>query len=217
MRDSLTMDMQQSRKLRTLWSTVAGLVLGAILMTGCAAPYEFNGVEIENQTPAFDIVGVDGENQPFQLSEHRGEYVLVNFGYTFCPDVCPFTLADMSAAYEQLEAENADLSEELAMVFVSVDPERDTPDVLDAYTNAFHKDIYGIYIEDPQALETTKTAYGIFAEKNEPADPENPDNYFVDHSAGIYVIDPDGNFRLFFPYETEVEQMVADLEHLLKG
>lgn len=199
-----------------LVSALVTMMIVTVIVSGCAEPYEFNGVVIENETPAYDIVGIDGDGEPFQLSEHRGEFVLVNFGYTFCPDVCPFTLADMAAAYRQLEEAHPDLREELSLVFVTVDPDRDTPEQLSAYTDAFLEEMYGVYIGDEEALETTKSAYGVFSEIAPPEDPEQPDSYFVNHSAGIYVVDPEGNFRLYFPYEIEVEQMVSDMDHLLQ-
>lgn len=199
-----------------LVSALVTMAILTVLVSSCVERYEFNGVVIENETPAHDITGIDGDGEPFQLSDHRGEFVMVNFGYTFCPDVCPFTLADLSTAYRQLEEENPDLSEELSIVFVTVDPARDTPEQLKAYTDAFLEEMYGVYIGDEKALETTKSAYGVFSETVPPEDPEKPDSYFVNHSAGVFVVDPDGNFRLYFPYETEVEQMVADMEYLLR-
>jgi len=176
--------------------------------------YEFNGVRIEPPVVAFDIAGVDGEEAPFRLSNHQGEYTLVNFGYTFCPDICPFTLSHLSRFYRELEKGESELAEQVNVIFVSVDPERDTPKVLDNYTNAFHEDFYGIYIEDSAALEATKAGFHVSSEKRQGS--PNAKHYFVDHTGGTYVINREGKIRLFFAHDTEPEQILADITYLLR-
>jgi protein SCO1 len=182
--------------------------------SGAALDHPFTGTQIVPPAAAFDITGVDGEGTPFRLSEHQGEYTLVNFGYTFCPDICPLTLSDLARFYRELEEQNAALAAQVNVVFVSVDPERDTPEVLDAYTNAFHESFYGIHVADEATLEAIKEGYRVTSSKRPAAG--NADHYFVDHSTGIYVVDRDGNIPLFFSYDTEPAQILADMTYLLQ-
>lgn len=177
--------------------------------------HAFAGTQIVPPTAAFDITGVDGEGAPFRLSEHQGEYTLVNFGYTFCPDICPLTLSELASFYRMLETQDAALAAQVNVVFVSVDPDRDTPEVLDAYTNVFHETFYGIHVADDATLEAIKEGYRVTSRKRPSAG--NANHYFVDHSAGIYLVDRDGNIRLFFAYDTKPEQILADMTYLLQN
>lgn len=190
------------------------MVMG-LLVGGCIERYEFNGREVSEESIAYDIVGVDTDNRPFRLSDHLGQYVLLNFGYTFCPDVCPLTLADLSRSYTQLLQEESISAEDIIVVFVTIDPERDTLDKLGPYVHAFHSDFYGVYIEDGAEMEAMLKAYNITVRKRyRPAD-DGSVTYLVDHSAGVHVINSNGVERLFFPYNLGAEEMAADLSHLL--
>jgi len=185
------------------------LVLGAIL-TGCTRPHQFNGTAFENPTPAFPFEGTNHDGQPFRLSEQQGKVVVVFFGYTFCPDICPLTLADLNRVVQQL----GEKAQELAVVFVTIDPERDTLAQLSAYINAFNPTFYGVRLEG-QMYETTKKTYGVYAEKNTTAS-SDPNNYFMDHSGGIYVIDKTGNLSEALRYDAGVDALLADLGYWLE-
>ncbi|MCB0114270.1 MAG: SCO family protein, partial [Caldilineaceae bacterium] len=97
-----------------------------LLLSACA-PHQYTALVFQEDSPAADIVGTDYSGETYRLSDHRGELSLIFFGYTFCPDVCPLTLGNMSQTYKILEDESPNLVEDLNVLFVSVDPERDTP------------------------------------------------------------------------------------------
>ncbi len=176
----------------------------------------FNGTFLENDNPAMPIVAEDEEGQPFDMSELQGEYVLVNFGYTSCPAICPVTLANLMLAYNELtEAQQ----EEVNVVFVSVDPSRDTPERLNSYLASFSEDFIGLYIPEEETLETVKAAYGVSAEVIEPLSDEEmtTENYDLAHSGGVYVIDPEGTFKLFLAHDAPADAIRSDLLTLMEG
>lgn len=176
-------------------------------------PYEFQGSKLEGDNPAYPIEAQNRDGTAFNMAEHTGDFVLLNFGYTSCPDICPLTLAQLANFYETLSPE---AREQIDVAFVTVDPERDTPERLDSYIDAFEEDFYGLYIGDQAELEQVKAAYGVFSEKRFPDGDESDPNYFVDHTGGVYVIGPDGTFELFFPHDASAEMMAADMEQLIK-
>lgn len=173
----------------------------------------FNGVVLEGDNPALPIAAQSDEGVQFDMSELRGEYVLVNFGYTSCPDICPFTLATLAAAYQALTESQ---QEKVNVVFVTLDPDRDTPERPNAYLEAFNQDFTGLYIPDSERLETVKTAYGIFSEIRTSEGDESK-NYFVDHTGGVYVVGQKGTFELFFPHDASADSIRSDLVTLLEG
>ena len=188
--------------------TLATLVL-ALAMAGCTKPHQFNGTIFENPTPAFPFEGVNYTGEPFRMSEQQGKVVVIFFGYTFCPDVCPLALADLKTVTSKL----GEKAKDLAVVFVTVDPERDTLERLTAYVQAFDPTFYGVRLEG-QMYEVTQKAYGVFVEKR-PAENGDPNSYFVDHSAGVYVIDKTGNLVEAFRFDSGVDAISPDLEYWL--
>ena len=194
-------------------SVLAALVL--TLMLSACAPHQYTGLILQEDSPAADIVGIDYNGEPYQLSDHRGELSIIFFGYTFCPDICPMTLANMSQVYTILEEESPELVEDLNMVFVSVDPERDTPERIAQYVPLFNPAFHGLYIPAEQ-LEPIKSAYGIYAEKNTEVAGKTAAEYLIDHTAGIYVVDRDGNLRALFKHDMDPQLVAADVKALLK-
>ncbi len=146
---------------------------------------------------------VDTTGRPFSLAEIRGRVVLVSFGYTHCPDVCPTTLA---IHREVLRAR----PEVAAVVFVTVDPERDTTTALANYLRFFDAPIVGVTGE-PAAVAAAAKAWGVTVLLGER---DAAGNYPVVHSAGTYVIDPKGRRRLLYPYGTPAEILVAAVDDL---
>ncbi len=180
------------------------------LLAGCSKAYEFHGTVSDPPKPAAEIVGTNLDGKPFNLHDQHGKVVVAFFGYTNCPDVCPLTLANMNTAYEKL----GDKTKDVAFVFVSTDPARDTPKRLAEYVPVFNKTFFGVNVP-AAALDNVKRGYGIFSEKNKEVQPSNADTYFVDHSGYVYIIDQQGQWRLTFSYQDPVEDIVADIEHLL--
>jgi protein SCO1/2 len=163
-----------------------------------------------------DITGVDfGTN--FQLTDHtgktrsladfKGKIVVMFFGYTHCPDVCPTTLSDVAQALN-LIGEDA---KKVQVLFVTVDPARDTQALLAQYVPAFNKDFLGLYGDDAATAKVAKD-FRVFYQKHLS---KNSKSYDVDHTAGTYVFDPSGKLRLFMSYGQGAEIIAHDLRLLL--
>lgn len=193
---------------RSRWVIGAMLVL-VLTIAACAKPHQFNGTIFENPSPAFPFEGTNYTGDPFRMSEQQGKVVVIFFGYTFCPDVCPLALADLKTITSKL----GEKAKDLAVVFVTVDPERDTLERLTAYVQAFDPAFYGVRLEG-QMYEATKAAYGVFVEKR-PVENGDPNNYFVDHSAGVYIIDKTGNLVEAFRFDAGVDAILPDLAYWL--
>ena len=194
---------------RRSWRMLLATLVLTLVVVGCAKPHQFNGTVFENPTPAFPFEGTNYTGDPFRMSDQQGKVVVIFFGYTFCPDVCPLALADLKAVTTKL----GEKAQDLAVVFVTVDPERDTLERLAAYVGAFSPDFYGVRLEG-QMYEATQKAYGVFVEKR-PVENGDPNNYFVDHSAGVYVIDKTGNLAEAFRFDAGVDAFVPDLDYWL--
>lgn len=162
--------------------------------------------------------GAGGIGGPFTLTDQsgrtvtdadfRGRFMLVYFGYTFCPDVCPTSLGVMAAALDKL---SPDERERLAPIFVSVDPERDTPEVLKDYVAAFHPQLTGMTGTSEQLAPVMKS-YKVYAAKVKNDDPQA---YTVDHSSIIYLMGPDGRFLAHFPHGTTADALAEGLRKYL--
>lgn len=190
------------------WAIVLGLLLS--LLASCR-PYEFRGTTYEPPRAAAEITGINWDGATFRLSEQKGKVALLFFGYTFCPDVCPLTLSEMKKLYRNL----GDQATDVAVVFVTVDPERDTPARLAEYVPAFDQRFFGVQ-PTLSALEEIKKAYGVVAEKRFYDAQTTAAGYLIDHTARVFLVDQDGNLRLSFAYGTPVADMEADIRHLLK-
>ncbi len=193
------------------WFLVALLTAATLLVVlgvMFTRPYTLRGSVIENPSPAPDIVLASGSGQEFRLSEQRGRITLIFFGFTHCPDVCPATLGEMKQLIERL----GEKAGEINFVFITVDPQRDTPDVVGRYTALFSPDIIGLTGSEGQ-LQTVWDAYGVYREIQ---DTGSEGNYQVAHSARTYLVDKHGNLRLTYAFGTPVADMEQDLRHLLK-
>jgi protein SCO1/2 len=189
--------------MRAAVALVSFLVL---LVAGCA-PEKFRATDITGASFArsFELIGHDGK--PRTLRDFHGKVVLLFFGYTHCPDICPTTLALFAQAAKQLGAD----ADRVQFLFVTVDPERDTPEVLARYVPAFDARFLGLY-GDAAALARTAKEFKVVYQK-QPG--KTPDSYSVDHSAGTYIFDRDGNVRLFARHDMPVEDLVHDIRQLL--
>ena len=191
----------------------AGGLLGAgTLLAACGKTKsaEFHAVDITGIDYARDFHLTDFNGQQRGLADFRGDVVAVFFGYTQCPDVCPTTLADLTQTKRLLGSDG----ERLQVVFISLDPERDTPDVLRAYMQSFDPDFLGLSAGSTAALDQLVMQFKIFYQKVEG---EQPGQYSVDHTAATYVYDPQGKVRLFVRYGTSPREMADDIRQLLNG
>jgi protein SCO1/2 len=185
------------------------MILMLSATTAGAAPPEFRGGALDPPRPAPEIVLRTHEGADFRLTRHRGEVVAITFGYTFCPDVCPTTLAELA----QVRARLGPAGARLRVVFVTVDPERDGPGRLRAYTQAFDRTFTGL-TGTPAELAAVQKAYGVVARKQSVRGTSAA--YLVDHSAFVYVVDVEGRLRLMLPFGTSVEDMTHDIGLLLR-
>lgn len=195
--------------------SVTFLMVGIVVvlsLVGCSQPYEYHGAVYTPPQTAAAVTGTNWDNRPFHLSELQGKVVLLFFGYTHCPDVCPLTMAELAQLYEQL----GEKANDVAVVFISTDPARDTPERMAQYIPAFHRDFYGVHVSEPE-LAAIKQAYGVYAEKHEDGEQEASADYFVDHNSYIYVIDQQGQLRLAFSPHIPKDELLADVEHLADG
>ncbi|HSF87300.1 MAG TPA: SCO family protein [Acidimicrobiia bacterium] len=169
-------------------------------------PHIFHGTVIQSSTaaPAVDLISHEGER--VSLEDFEGEVVVIYFGYTFCPDVCPATLADLDEALELM----GDGAEDVRVIMVSVDPERDTPEVLARYVPAFNDDFVGL-TGTRQEVAQLATVYGVYFEKR---DVEGAAGYLVDHTASFLVVDKSGFLKLVLPFGTSPEDIADDLAYL---
>jgi protein SCO1/2 len=172
-------------------------------------PYAFHGSQFNPPPLAADFTLTDQEGRLVQLSDYRGKLVLLFFGYTHCPDVCPTTLAKLNYVLREL----GDAAREVQVAFVSIDPERDTPEVIKRYLGHFNPSFVGL-TGRPEEIKAVAQAYGVYVEKEEVG---SAAGYLITHSARTYVIDREGKLVLTFAYETEPQDMVSDLKRLLRG
>lgn len=193
-----------------LW-VVLGVALGLLLAAGAYyfRPYQFHGSVIQEVYAAPDFELQEGEGGSFRLSDQRGNLVLIFFGYTYCPDVCPATLSEL----KQVRRALGDDGERVQVVFITVDPERDTPEKTAKYAKGFHPSFHGLSGTVAQ-LEPVWRDYGVFYQLNR----DNPQDtvYTVDHSSHVYLVDAEGNLRLTYSFGTPVEQIYEDVRYLLR-
>jgi len=196
--------MRASSLLRALSVGIACLLFG-----GPSWAAEFRGALPAPLKPAADFVLTAQDGKEFRLSGERGKVVALWFGYTFCPDVCPTTLAELTQARERLGTDGR----RFRIVFVTVDPERDTPARLREYANGFGGGFTALTGPADQ-LARIRKAYGVVAEKRVVAG--TAATYLIDHSAFVYVVDPAGQLRVMFPFGMTIDDMVHDIKLLLQ-
>jgi protein SCO1/2 len=175
-----------------------------------AKPASFRGTTFGEPYPAAPEIVIDrSDGSNFRLSEMRGKIVLLFFGYTSCPDVCPTTLAELKLALTELKDEDA---AQVKVLFVTVDPERDTPQRMQEYVDHFDPAFIGLSGLQVD-LERIWTVYGVYREVVQGT---SAAGYIVNHTARVTLIDQQGNMRVSFGFDTPVEDMVHDLKLILK-
>ncbi|KVW97362.1 photosynthetic protein synthase I [Thiobacillus denitrificans] len=184
--------------------------MAAFTLAGCQPvpqPPSFQATDITGAAFARDFRLTDHNGQVRTLADFKGKVVAVFFGYLHCPDVCPTTLSDFAAALQQL----GPLAERVQVIFVTVDPQRDTPDLLKQFVPAFNPGFLGMYA-DEETLKQLAHEYKVVYQKTSV---KGADDYLVDHSAGTYIYDPQGYLRLLMPYGSSPDAIAQDLKTLL--
>jgi protein SCO1/2 len=186
---------------------LSALALGA---AGCIDKKpQFKGVDLTGAEYARDFQLTDHNGQPRSLKDFAGKAVVVFFGYTQCPDVCPTTLAELAEAKKLLGAQG----DKVQGIFVTVDPERDTPEVLKAYMANFDPSCLALR-GSPEQLATIAKDFKLYYKK---VDGKTAGSYTMDHGAASYVYDPQGRLRLYTRYGSGAQAMADDLKLLLNG
>ena len=181
-----------------------------LILTACSPKPEFKNIDITGST-AFgkDFSLVDPDGKVRTLADFKGKVVVMFFGYTQCPDVCPTTLTEMQQVMTILGPK----SDKVQVLFVTVDPQRDTAAILKQYVPAFDPRFLGLRSEDDVALEKIAKDFKIYYKK---VPGISPGSYTIDHSAGSYAFDPDGRLRLYIKHAQGPEALSHDLKELLK-
>ena len=170
----------------------------------------FHGTDITGVDYAKDFALTDFNDQPRTLADFKGKAVVVFFGYTQCPDVCPTTMGELVQVKQALGAEG----DKLQVLFISIDPERDTPAVLKAYMANFDPGFLALYAPSSDKLAALAKDFKVYYKK---VDGSTPTSYIMDHTASSFVYDPQGRLRLYVRYGMGAKPLAEDLQLLLKG
>lgn len=184
------------------------LLFAALLLAACSPkPVSFHATDITGGAfePGFELTDHNGQRRT--LADFRGKVVTVFFGFTHCPDVCPTTMIEMKEVMALLGSD----ADKVQVLFVTVDPERDTAEVLHAYVPVFDPRFLGLYGNDEETAKVAR-GYRVFYEK---VPGTTDDDYQVNHTAASYVIDPQGRRRLFVRYGEGPEDLASDIRKLL--
>ena len=196
-----------SRKLCTAL-LIAGVV---VLAGGCKQPADqqelFKATDVAGANFARDFHLTDHNGQPRTMSDFKGRVVVLFFGYIHCPDICPNTLSELAAVMQRLGTD----ADKVQVLFVTLDPERDTPAVLAQFVPSFNPKFLGLHGTATQTVETAKE-YKLVVQK-QPG--KRKGSYTLDHSAGTYLYDTTGKLRLYASYGLGAEALVADIQVLL--
>lgn len=187
---------------------VAAVLLGLAAGVYFFRPHNFHGSVIQSPDPAFDFTLTSAKGE-VSLSDFRGKLTLLYFGYTFCPDICPGTLANVGQALRQMGEKK---SNDVQLIMISVDPERDTPEKLAEYMAHFYPTFVGVTGTEEQLAEVA-SLYGIFYQR-QPGSVAT--NYLMDHTATLLVVDRAGYLKLVFPYGVTSQEIADDLEYMLR-
>lgn len=187
------------------------VVVAASFLGGCERPdaaAKFQLTDVTGANFGKELVLTDHNGRPRTLADFKGKVVVLFFGFIHCPDVCPTTLAELAQVARELGPD----ASKMQVLFVTVDPERDTPDVLKQYVPSFYPDFLGLY-GDAAATARVAKEFKIFYQKQ----PQAGGGYTMDHSAGTYVLDQQGRLRLFAQYGAGAPALLHDIRILLQG
>lgn len=184
------------------------LFLLLLLLVSCQPPHEFAGAQLSAPHPAPDTL-LESANGAVRLQDFQGKYTFVYFGYTFCPDVCPTTLSVL----KRVQANFGEAADKIAVVMITVDPERDTPERLAEYMAYFDDSFIGLS-GSKGAIDEIGEPFGLYYHKHEGS--ENS-GYLVDHTARVYLLDQASNAIIAYPYEVTADLIINDLNYLIEN
>ncbi len=200
------MSSPQLTRRRVLLAGAAAFTLAACTEQKAVA---FSGIDITGADYAtgFDLTDHNGQRRT--LADFKGKVTVLFFGFTQCPDVCPTTMAEFAQAKKLLGADG----DRLQVLFVSIDPERDTPEVMKSYTANFDPSFLALYTTPDKLPELVKSFKAYYKKVDGPT----PTSYTMDHSAGSYVWDTEGRIRIYHRYGSGAQALAGDIQQLLKG
>ena len=186
------------------------LLLMGLALVACSPKPSFKNVDITG-SKAFgtDFSLLDPEGKVRSLADFKGKVVVMFFGYTQCPDICPTTLTEMQQVMTLLGPQ----ADKVQVLFITIDPERDTASILKQYVPAFDPRFLGLRPADEAALEKVTKDFKIYYKK---VPGTSPGSYTMDHTAGSYAFDPEGHLRLYIKHAQGAETLAQDLKELLK-
>lgn len=185
-------------------------IVALVSLTACSKEVKFNNVDISGSTAfAKNFELTDHLGKVRHLDDFKGKVVVMFFGYTQCPDVCPTTMVEMQGVMKLL----GDDAKRVQVVFVTVDPDRDTQEVLAQYVPAFDPTFIGLRPQSPEALKEVTKGFKVFYQQ---VPGKTPGSYTIDHTAGSYVFDPEGRLRLFIKHGQGGRPLADDIKALLK-
>lgn len=189
---------------------IVAVIAAAMLLAACSpeAP-TFKGADITGASFGRELALADHHGKARTLADFRGKAVVIFFGFTQCPDVCPTALSALAEAMRRLGPDAA----RVQVLFVTIDPERDTADLLSRYVPAFHPSFLGLR-GDAEATARVAKEFKVLYQK---VPGQTPDTYTMDHSAGLYLLDPQGRLRVFESHGQGAEAIAHDLAQLLRS
>jgi protein SCO1/2 len=186
------------------------LLLAAVVLAACApSKPSFRNTDITGAEFGRELQLADHQGKPRTLADFKGKVVAVFFGFTHCPDVCPTTLATLKAVKDALGPDG----DRVQVLFVTLDPERDRPELLAKYVTAFDPGFLGLS-GSPDDVARTAKHFKVYFQK---VPGKTPETYTIDHSASAFLYDPAGRLRLFVPHGQAVQPVVEDVKALLAG
>ena len=186
---------------------LAAIVLLFTLQACGSSGPSFLNTDVTGADYGKELSLTDHTGKPRTLADFRGKIVVLFFGYTRCPDVCPTTLSEMKMILDKLGEDQ----KKIQVLFVTIDPERDTPELLAKYVPGFHPSFLGLY-GDAEATKRTAKDFKIFYQKQ----PMRGGGYTMDHSAGTYIYDTSGRLRLFAAYGQGAQKLLHDIRLLMQ-
>ncbi|GAB3489873.1 SCO family protein [Curvibacter fontanus] len=192
-------------------SLLLSVAAGALLLAACSegGKPSFSAIDLTGADYAKDFALTDHNGQARTLKDFQGKIVVMFFGYTQCPDVCPTSMTELAAVKKLLGPDG----EKLQGLFVTIDPARDTPEVMKSYMANFDPSFLALYAGSAEKLAAVAKDYKVYYKK---VDGKTPGSYTMDHSAGMYVYDTQGRLRLYSRYGSGADALVSDIKLLLQ-
>ena len=203
--------MQRRNALKSIAASAVLAGASGVFLSACdRGKPQFHSVDITGAEYAKDFKLTDFDGKPRTLADFKGKAVVLFFGFTQCPDVCPTTMTELAQVKKLLGADG----DKVQGLFVSIDPERDTPAVLKQYMQNFDPTFLGLYAASPEALAALAKDFKVYYKK---VDGPTPTSYTMDHTAASFVYDPEGRLRLYTRYGIGAQALADDLKLLIDG